>query len=71
MKISNVFSSNKKYIENITNFFVDIVKELSLIIWVAIVFLLIVWSYAVNSTSLSQNPELKLYEQVSPIGEIY
>ena len=70
MKISNILSNNKKYINNITNFMIDIAKELSLIIWVTIVFLLIIWSYIVNSKPIFEKKNIKLYEKLSNIIEI-
>lgn len=60
-----IFVNSKRYIKNISNFLIDICKELSLVLWVTFVFMLILWSYIQSEYSISQHQELDLYEQVS------
>lgn len=54
-----------KFIYKIKNAFEIISRELSIIIWVSMVFALIIWSYAQNQREISKRSEIKMYEQLS------
>lgn len=70
MVLSNILKASKEKINPINNLLTNIGKELSLIIWVTIVFLLIVCSYLNNEYNLLEKQEFDLYEDISISDEI-
>ncbi len=62
MEFSKDYINDSENINYRNNFFVNVTKELSLIVWVLIVLMLIIWSYVENEYSLSKKSEIDLYE---------
>lgn len=60
---------SKKDMNQMRNFLINMGKEISLIVWVAIVFFLIVCSYLNNEYNLLQSQEFNLYEEISIVEQ--
>lgn len=62
MEFSESYIEEYKRMENKNNFIANVAKELSLIGWVTIVFMLIVLSYFENEYMLQSNTNMDMYE---------
>lgn len=62
MEFSEYYIEEYKKKENKNNFITNVAKELSLIGWVAIVFMLILLSYFQNEYILQKNTNMDIYE---------
>ena len=65
MKLPSFLINNKEKFNKLTNFFTNITEELSLIAWVVVVFLLILYSYVSSEYNLQKITEIESYEQIS------
>ena len=70
MKLPSFLINNKEKFNKLTNFFTNITEELSLIAWVVVVFLLILYSYVSSEYNLQKITEIESYEQISSSIEI-
>ena len=70
MKLPSFLINNKEKFNKLTNFFTNIKEELSLIAWVVVVFLLILYSYVSSEYNLQKITEIESYEQISSSIEI-
>ena len=70
MKLPSFSINNKEKFNKLTNFFTNITEELSLIAWVVVVFLLILYSYVSSEYNLQKITEIESYEQISSSIEI-
>ncbi len=61
MEFSESYIKEYKKVENKNNFITNVAKELSLIGWVTIVFILIVLSYLENEYMLQSNTNVDIY----------
>lgn len=70
MKLPSFLINNKEKFNKLTNFFTNITEELSLIAWVVVVFLLILYSYVSSEYNLQKITEIESYEQISSSIEV-